>query len=134
MLYQRLQPLHFLAVGYTPQYIVGGIQDDEVLLPKLLTSEGYYSKIVGKWWALIITAKQKDWENKFKPPFIDDYPFCQAKVVAYGRFPFKQLIKSLYERIQEFCVWSLKIVGWLQLTREVCSGRVIIVRTVLLLN
>ncbi|KAJ7374779.1 hypothetical protein OS493_005129 [Desmophyllum pertusum] len=35
--------------GYTPQYIVGGIQDDEVLLPKLLTSEGYYSKIVGKW-------------------------------------------------------------------------------------
>jgi len=35
--------------GYTPQNIVGGIQDDEVLLPKLLKSEGYYSKIVGKW-------------------------------------------------------------------------------------
>lgn len=35
--------------GYTPQYIVGGIQDNEVLLPKLLKSEGYYSKIVGKW-------------------------------------------------------------------------------------
>ncbi|XP_078367421.1 N-acetylgalactosamine-6-sulfatase-like [Oculina patagonica] len=35
--------------GYTPQVIVGGIQDNEVLLPKLLKSEGYYSKIVGKW-------------------------------------------------------------------------------------
>lgn len=35
--------------GYTPQVIVGGIQDNEVLLPKLLKSEGYSSKIVGKW-------------------------------------------------------------------------------------
>lgn len=35
--------------GYTPQNIVGGIQDSEVLLPRLLKSEGYYSKIVGKW-------------------------------------------------------------------------------------
>lgn len=39
----------FLVVGYTPQIIVGGIQDNEVLLPKLLKSEGYSSKIVGKW-------------------------------------------------------------------------------------
>ena len=39
----------FLVVGYTPQIIVGGIQDDEVLLPKLLKSEGYSSKLVGKW-------------------------------------------------------------------------------------
>ena len=36
--------------GYTPQNIVGGIQDNEDLLPELLKSEGYYSKIVGKWW------------------------------------------------------------------------------------
>ncbi|XP_020617338.1 N-acetylgalactosamine-6-sulfatase-like [Orbicella faveolata] len=35
--------------GYTPQIIVGGIQDNEVLLPKLLKSEGYSSKLVGKW-------------------------------------------------------------------------------------
>nr|XP_058972971.1 N-acetylgalactosamine-6-sulfatase-like [Pocillopora verrucosa] len=35
--------------GYTPQNIVGGIQDNEDLLPELLKSEGYYSKIVGKW-------------------------------------------------------------------------------------
>lgn len=39
----------FLVVGYTPQIIVGGIQDNEVLLPKLLKSEGYSSKLVGKW-------------------------------------------------------------------------------------
>ena len=39
----------FLVVGYTPQIIVGGIQDNEVLLPKLLKSAGYSSKIVGKW-------------------------------------------------------------------------------------
>ncbi|CAH3139558.1 unnamed protein product [Porites lobata] len=35
--------------GYTPQYIVGGIADSEILLPKILKTEGYYSKIVGKW-------------------------------------------------------------------------------------
>lgn len=39
-----------IITGYTPQNIVGGIQDDEVLLPKFLKSEGYYTKIVGKWW------------------------------------------------------------------------------------
>ena len=39
----------FLVVGYTPQIIVGGIQDNEVLLPKQLKSAGYSSKIVGKW-------------------------------------------------------------------------------------
>ncbi|XP_015749655.1 PREDICTED: N-acetylgalactosamine-6-sulfatase-like [Acropora digitifera] len=35
--------------GYTPQNIVGGIQNSETLLPNLLKPEGYYSKIVGKW-------------------------------------------------------------------------------------
>ncbi|XP_071959261.1 N-acetylgalactosamine-6-sulfatase-like isoform X1 [Antedon mediterranea] len=35
--------------GYTPQVIVGGIQDSEVLLPKLLRTKGYRSKIIGKW-------------------------------------------------------------------------------------
>ena len=55
----QLLTLKFVfAVGYTPQIIVGGIQDNEVLLPKLLKSEGYNSKIVGKWWGLTLPCKK----------------------------------------------------------------------------
>ena len=35
--------------AYTPQNIVGGIPESELLLPELLRKEGYRSKIVGKW-------------------------------------------------------------------------------------
>lgn len=35
--------------AYTPQEIVGGIPDYEILLPELLKSVGYSNKIVGKW-------------------------------------------------------------------------------------
>ena len=35
--------------AYTPQEILAGIPDSEVLLPEVLASVGYRSKIVGKW-------------------------------------------------------------------------------------
>ena len=35
--------------AYTPQNIVGGIQDEEVLIPEILGKVGYRSKLVGKW-------------------------------------------------------------------------------------
>ena len=35
--------------GYTPQNIVGGISDTEILFPELLRHAGYYSGLIGKW-------------------------------------------------------------------------------------
>ncbi|KAL8581144.1 hypothetical protein ACOMHN_033592 [Nucella lapillus] len=35
--------------AYTPQDIVGGIPDSEILLPEILQKHGYRSKIIGKW-------------------------------------------------------------------------------------
>ncbi|ELU11403.1 hypothetical protein CAPTEDRAFT_152949 [Capitella teleta] len=35
--------------AYTPQTIVGGIPDEEILFPELLQKTGYTNKIIGKW-------------------------------------------------------------------------------------
>ena len=35
--------------AYTPQNIVGGIPDSEILFPELLVQGGYATKIIGKW-------------------------------------------------------------------------------------
>ncbi len=35
--------------AYTPQEIVGGIPDSEVLISELLQKAGYHTKLIGKW-------------------------------------------------------------------------------------
>ncbi|CAL1547143.1 unnamed protein product [Lymnaea stagnalis] len=35
--------------AYTPQNVVGGIPDHEILFPELLQTKGYRNKIIGKW-------------------------------------------------------------------------------------
>ena len=47
--------LHCMSLSlaaYTPQVIMGGIPDSEILLPEVLSEAGYRNKIIGKWWAL----------------------------------------------------------------------------------
>lgn len=35
--------------AYTPQDVIGGIADSEVLFPEMLQKAGYRNKIVAKW-------------------------------------------------------------------------------------
>lgn len=37
-------------LAYTPQDIVGGIPDYEILYPELLQKHGYATSIIGKWY------------------------------------------------------------------------------------
>ena len=39
----------FRFAAYTPQEIVGGIPDSEVLISELLADSGYHTKLIGKW-------------------------------------------------------------------------------------
>ena len=53
----HLRPANSIAnliLAYTPQDIVGGVPDSEILLPELLTKAGYRSKIVGKWYVYML--------------------------------------------------------------------------------
>ena len=39
----------FVLLGYSPQDVLGGIADSEVLFSEKLKEHGYKNKIVGKW-------------------------------------------------------------------------------------
>ena len=41
--------LQITSLAYTPQNIMGGIRDEEILLPEVLKRAGYHSKLIGKW-------------------------------------------------------------------------------------
>ena len=41
---------YFTLLAYTPQIIMGGIPDSEILFPELLQKAGYRNKIIGKWY------------------------------------------------------------------------------------
>jgi len=40
---------HLIFIAYTPQEIVGGIPDDEILISELLKDGNYDTKLIGKW-------------------------------------------------------------------------------------
>ena len=41
--------MELLNVAYTPQWIMGGIADSEVLIQEVLQQNGYATKLIGKW-------------------------------------------------------------------------------------
>lgn len=47
--FARTDELGVPLTAYTPQNIVGGIAQEEVLLPEMLKKKGYSTKLVGKW-------------------------------------------------------------------------------------
>jgi len=46
--------LFMCVTAYTPQEVIGGINDSEILFSEVLQKAGYHTKIVGKWWAIFI--------------------------------------------------------------------------------
>ena len=51
--------LHPSLPAYTPQDIVGGIPDSEILFPELLLQAGYATKIIGKWYVHLNSIQRK---------------------------------------------------------------------------
>jgi len=45
----RSVSLFVYIAAYTPQEVIGGINDSEILFSEVLQKAGYHTKIVGKW-------------------------------------------------------------------------------------
>ena len=52
--YSLLHDLWVIVSAYTPQVVVGGIPDSEILFSEALQEAGYRNKIIGKWLASFI--------------------------------------------------------------------------------
>ena len=39
----------YIFLAYTPQEMMGGIPDEEILLSEILKKAGYHTKLIGKW-------------------------------------------------------------------------------------
>ena len=41
--------VYHIFLAYTPQEMMGGIPDEEILLSEILKKAGYHTKLIGKW-------------------------------------------------------------------------------------
>ena len=83
--------------AYTPQEIIGGISDTELLIPEILLESGYRTKIVGKW-HLGHREQYLPLRHGFQEWF--GAPNCHFQVKRYSSINYMILIKRLDRTIE----------------------------------